>query len=114
MWFWFAILWVFLGYDAFCLYKDYTFIRVFDTVLNEVAENLFHACFIHVNLWEEPEVPLILQLHLDMQTFLHGLIPEQVFHVIQEIIQSKRGIIWFELIRVHARKIKDITDKEIK
>jgi hypothetical protein len=45
-----------------------------------------------------------------MKTFLHCLIPKEIFHVLQEGLKFEVTAVGFEFVLVYAREVKDIAD----
>lgn len=45
-----------------------------------------------------------------MEPFLHCLVPEEVFHMLQEFIKSKVAAVRSKIIRIHTREVKDIAN----
>lgn len=45
---------------------------------------------IHVNFSEKSEITdYVTRLHFNMQAFLHGLVPKEVFHVLQKFVEPE-------------------------
>ena len=65
-----------IGIKAPSFDENDALIGVFDTVLNKVAEDLLESRTVHVNFWEKTEFGTFLHLDLNMQSFLHGLVPK--------------------------------------
>lgn len=81
--------------------------------MNKVRKHLLQPLAVHVNLAKEPQVSNLASLHLNVQALLHGLVPEQILHMLQKALQSEPRIVWFEFMRIQAGEIEDVAHEEV-